>query len=496
MSKKSQISNLKFLFAVLVVVGPCAAADWDLLDERWYIVELAGARAGSMVERVHSDGERYRSWTEVKMSFSRGAAAADVGLASSFLETHDGRPLVLGFLQEMGIQTLDTEWRFEDDKVIQTTRQGGRELVKEHPLPPGSWLTPMAARRYWLKRREAGADQITFRTIDPQAGLDPVMISQKLVGEGTYEVEGRTIPVTVWETTTDLLPITAREQYSADGHLVHQELVAGFGKMVTRIASRADAEGGQAGPAPEILVSTFVEPDRPIPKARESTTATLRLTVNQGTMPDLPSAGAQRVEAAAGGTAATLTIDINDGRSVTGPGTADAAYLDASAMVDARDPVIKAVAAKAVNAAGDDSAERAEAMRAFVHRFVSEKGLDTAFATASETAQMRAGDCSEHAVLLAAMLRAEGIPARVAIGLIYTDSFLGREGIFGWHMWTQALIDGRWVDFDATLRRRYDAAHVLTGTSALGEGGLAAELGSSIALMGNLEIEVVDVGYE
>jgi transglutaminase-like putative cysteine protease len=127
---------------------------------------------------------------------------------------------------------------------------------------------------------------------------------------------------------------------------------------------------------------------------------------------------------------------------------------------------------------------------------VNEKGLDTAFATASETAQLRAGDCSEHAVLLAAVLRANGIPSRVAIGLVYAESFLGREGIFGWHMWTQAQIGDRWVDFDATLPERYHAGHVLTGTSALAEGGLAAELASSISLMGNLQIEVLDLDCE
>jgi transglutaminase-like putative cysteine protease len=222
----------------------------------------------------------------------------------------------------------------------------------------------------------------------------------------------------------------------------------------------------------------------------------LNVEVKEGSMPDLPSAGAQQVKAAQDGTTATLTININDGRPAGASQTADSAYLDTSAMVDARDPLIKALAAKAVGYAGADPLERAEAMRAFVHTYVKEKGLDTAFASASETAQLRSGDCSEHAVLLCAMLRAEGIAARVAIGLVYTDSFLGREGIFGWHMWTQALIEGRWVDLDATLPRRYHAGHVLTGTSALGEGALAAELATSIMLIGNLRIEVVDVGYE
>ncbi len=99
-------------------------------------------------------------------------------------------------------------------------------------------------------------------------------------------------------------------------------------------------------------------------------------------------------------------------------------------------------------------------------------------------------------MLLCAMLRADEIPARVAVGLVYADSFLGHEAIFGWHMWTQALIDGRWVDLDATLRGRYHAAHVLTAVSSLDEGGIDAALASTLMLMGNLQIDVVDVGYD
>ena len=227
-----------------------------------------------------------------------------------------------------------------------------------------------------------------------------------------------------------------------------------------------------------------------------ATTATFRLHVDVGEMPQLPSAASQRVTPGDDGASATLVIDINDNLAATAAEVGDASYLASSAMVDAGDPLIDKLAARAVREAGADALSRADAMRAAVHRYVTSKGLDTAFATASETARTRRGDCSEHAVLLCAMLRAQKIPARVAVGLVYADAFLGREAIFGWHMWTQALIDGHWIDLDATLTGRYHAGHVLTAVSSLDQGGVDAALASTLPLMGNLQIEVVDVGYK
>ncbi|MCH8165548.1 MAG: transglutaminase domain-containing protein [Planctomycetes bacterium] len=470
-------------------------ADWRLVQEHWYTVQMAGAKAGWMFSSVHSDGERYRTATEVHLRIGRGSTQTKIELRSSFLETHAGQPLTMRYVGTTGLQPVDSEWRFEEDHVVQITRQGERETRKEQPLPEGMWLTPVAAHRYWLQRHEAGAKQITYRTIDAQNGLDPFEVRREYVGVEEFEFDGRTIPVNVWTTTNSLLPIPALEKYSTDGYLVYEEIRAPlFGKMITRIATKADAlaEGGGV----ELLVKTFIKLKQPIDNAQACTTATLRLHVQEGTMPELPTAGAQRFAAGDDPTTATVTIDINHNQPAGAAEASDASYLEWSAMVDSTDDLIQKLAAGAVRDAGDDPMARAEAMRALVHRHVNVKSLDTAFATASETARMKTGDCSEHAVLLCAMLRAQKVPARVAIGLIYVDSFLGERDIFGWHMWTQALIDGAWVDFDATLPSRYHAAHVLIATARLGDGGLGSELASTLLLMGNLEIDVLDVGYE
>ena len=62
-------------------------------------------------------------------------------------------------------------------------------------------------------------------------------------------------------------------------------------------------------------------------------------------------------------------------------------------------------------------------------------------------------------------------------------------------MWTQALIDGRWLDLDATLPDfvgPFHAGHIATGTSAQEHGGMDAEWTSLVGLIGNVRIEIVE----
>ena len=48
--------------------------------------------------------------------------------------------------------------------------------------------------------------------------------------------------------------------------------------------------------APEMMVQLFVKPDKSIPSARQLSNATYLLSVSEGEMPLLPSAGGQRFE--------------------------------------------------------------------------------------------------------------------------------------------------------------------------------------------------------
>ena len=113
------------------------------------------------------------------------------------------------------------------------TRQGGQEVSSVEPRPEGEWLTPGQVQRLWERKIAEGVEEITYRMIDAQLGLRPAQVRHKLRGREVYTHEGAELPVTVWDTTTDVMPIPGLEKYTEDGTLVYQEANMGLGTMVT-----------------------------------------------------------------------------------------------------------------------------------------------------------------------------------------------------------------------------------------------------------------------
>jgi hypothetical protein len=146
----------------------------------------------------------------------------------------------------------------------------------------------------------------------------------------------------------------------------------------------------------------------------------------------------------------------------------------------------------AKSAAGEeqDSWKVALALEAYVKKTIKLKNFSQAFATAAEVAREPEGDCTEHAVLLAALARARGIPARVAIGLVYQTSSQG----FVYHMWNELWIGNQWVPMDATLGRGgIGAAHLKLADSNLAGAQAYSSFLPVAQVIGQLKIEILDV---
>jgi hypothetical protein len=161
--------------------------------------------------------------------------------------------------------------------------------------------------------------------------------------------------------------------------------------------------------------------------------------------------------------------------------------LAPNTLIDSDDPTVVFLAQQA---AGDiqDPWQAACALEKLVNERMTSHGISSAFATAGEVARTLTGDCTEHAVLLAALARARDIPARVAIGLVYF------RGEFLYHMWTEVYIDGTWIPLDATLGQGgIGAAHLkITHSNLQGAAPQAAFLPVT-DVIGQLKLEILEV---
>ena len=231
-------------------------------------------------------------------------------------------------------------------------------------------------------------------------------------------------------------------------------------------------------------------PSRPLPQA---SSVVFRIALVEGDFASRNLEDAFRLSGQTllpGGSASVRVVRIDrvtPGSEVAYPPTVDAglaSYLRPGALIQSDDPAIAAKARELVAGVKEIHAA-ARKLESWVHDHIQTKDLRTAFASAKETFESARGDCTEHGVLLAALARAAGIPARIVTGLVYHD------GRFVGHLWTEVFVD-RWIPLDATRPGRVGPTHIALTTSDLSD---ASGLGAFIQLasfIGNLKIEIVE----
>lgn len=493
-----RVRGVVVLGAMLMSLLGLGRRDGETRD-RWYIMNMFGGKVGWMHSTTTDDGKQIVSKSEMEFRLKRGAANVSMSMQTEFVETSEGAPVSMRSVQKFGATAIDNWFVFGPDGVALTSKQGDSVKTGKEPLPEGKWLPPAAAERYVLQRVKSGATEVTVRTIDPSNGLTVATATRSKIEPAKLKVGERELDVTRSSVVLSLLPgVTTIEYTDDEGELVRSETSLAGMPVIMDVSTEAEAKALAGQAPPEVMVSTFVKPSRSIPNARISNRGVYVLKMSEGTLPQIPTTGAQSVEKL-DAASARVTVATGAGNKAPEGDATDARYLRATSMCNGEDVKVKALAEQALKNAGAAPAARAEALRRFVHAYIKTKDLDVGFASASEVARNAEGDCTEHGVLLAGMLRAAGIPSRVASGLIYAESFAGGKNIFGYHMWAQALLDdgrGRhWVDLDATFPdiRPFDATHIALGYSALEDGDPVAGMSGIAGLLGKLSVTVEKV---
>ena len=181
-----------------------------------------------------------------------------------------------------------------------------------------------------------------------------------------------------------------------------------------------------------------------------------------GKTPLIPETGEQAV--VTNGPTAVLTVCATCGISEQLPDSERQRYLRPNAWVQSDFPELKAFANR--YGQGRTQKETMDNLVTAVQNHMTGPVDYLGYASAAEAFRTRAGDCTEFAVLLAALARAKGFPARIAYGLVYADRFSGKKDVFSPHAWVQVWTGTRWQSYDAGIGS-FDATHLAL---SLGDG--------------------------
>ena len=247
-----------------------------------------------------------------------------------------------------------------------------------------------------------------------------------------------------------------------------------------------DALATVSGDAPDIILLFIIPSNITIKNPRKVRSAEYVLTAT-GMDPAryLSSGDRQQVERISDDAARVVVKSTQSDRETRTDHPAEEFRL-ANFYVQSDDEEIVALA-ESIIADVEGPWKRAKALERWVSDNIREKSLGFGFASAKTVLRTRAGDCTEHSVLLAAFLRASGIPSRVVSGLVYLD------GIFGYHMWTEAYVGSSWTPLDAAIfAESVDATHIKLADSSLADANLEGLITNLAPLLGQLKIEVLD----
>jgi len=245
------------------------------------------------------------------------------------------------------------------------------------------------------------------------------------------------------------LPATYWVDDSGDVH--KSEMSIGNLKHVAlrTTASDAVAKDDTDNPQVDLGRSTMVKLAAPLAGGHKTTLVRYRASLTGGdAAATFPSNEYQTVKKLDGG-GAEITVVAANPESPLPPGykPAKATLPDAASnvLVQSDDPTIIALAKSGVGSETEPWG-KAKALEHYVNEFMTTTEFSPAYASALDTAKSHKGDCTEYSVFLSALLRASGIPARGAIGLVYVEP----KEAFQYHMWVEAYIGDRWVGLDAT----------------------------------------------
>lgn len=467
---------LALLASSLACASPLSSLPPSVFGTHWYTIIVLGNRSGYSCQTLRQTPEGLEA---VERSVLR------VQLGTQVLTS--AREELRRYDHQLNLQTVKQQADEVGRKVsISATRDGAVLRVEKEtpegrktetfPLPPDFGQELQVLPAIVNGQMQPGWQQ-TFSTFDSELGtIDTIHLKA---------IEPIQEPRTGWLLQADsaLLSVVTKTWLGNDGTVLRQEVPGMMGMTLELVAE--DQALAEMSP---LLLSGDIPVSRDIPSGPQLVSLCLlakaRTGSAQGMFPTTP-----RQTATLEGTALRLVVQAETAPKrrdkLPVKGAQFAPYLASTDLAESTDPAIVAKT-RAIVGKETDAWTAARKLVQWVYCEMTKVDSEPRPMSACEILRTMRGDCTEHAVLLAALAQAAGIPARMVVGLAYDQK------AFHYHAWNELYV-GRWVEVDATWgEQTVDAGHVQIAAEALDTASLSRLSLASGRTMGALDLDILN----
>ena len=483
-----------FQLCLPFMLGPNLAADKksDFTPvDRWYEVYLDGSKVGYVSDIMQKEADVIKSRNEFVMQIKRAGQSIEITVEQETKEKISGELIEFSTETKMAGIPMLKKGRVEGKELVVYEKQfiSGKET--RYPFDPEGGMSWGLRKQVLENGFEEAGKTYELKVYSPDMGMKkPVKAKIICFGEKTIQIGEKKIKA--FEVDMELKsPFGSMITKSwFDENCVALKTVMNMGGMKISIievpkkkAKKMEEE------AHELLLSSVVPLDAAVPNSDKNTF--IMKAIKGKWSAKLFEGNGQKIEKINDNSIRVIVDQSLKKKKVEGE-TDLKPFLSSSVYLDTDDLLIQKLAKKGKGKA-KTSQEIANKLTKFVFRYMTNKNYEVGFATASEVARNKAGDCTEHSILLAALGRALAIPSRVVTGLVYADEFEDQKDVLVYHMWTQFYIDDQWVNLDSALGLvKCPADRITFSVDSLEEDTIASVL-PLMELINNLKVTVQTV---
>jgi len=439
-------------------------------DEVWQLMYFDDAKVGFIhFDKVHDEvgGQKVlRRTTDSSMTINRLDTNISVVTSNWSLEDENGE--VLELFSESNMSQAKTSQHLVRSGATATIQQRiGKSSQKRTIDWNPAWLSESTSEKFSKEKFAKGEKEFTFQTYTLESG--ETTVTTKVVGKEMVEVKGvgpRELLHVKVENSVLPVPTDAYLDEKFDDVMSVTKLMNIA--MTTVRSDKATCVEAFAKPdTPEMFDKISPRTNVRLPNPYRTDEVVLRLRAGDANTP-MPKVEDERQTIVSKRDDRDVTLRVRrvvPTEKFTLPlanlTDEEKECLKPSVQIDNDNPELVKLAQEAI---GDekDAWAAAQKLEKFVFGYITDKNMRNLFEHASGVMKSRAGDCTEHGVLLAGLCRAVGIPARVAIGFLYFSV------IWGAHMWAEVSLGGQWYALDGVLGQgAVDAAHLRLAADSL-----------------------------